>query len=449
MAGYEDIFEKLPFDFEAEQSVLGAVLINPDCISELLDLIKADHFFKEHHQKIFEAMISMFSLGEPMDFITILKKVRDLGIFENDEQAKIYLTSLVSTVPTAKNVLTYARIVQEKYYVRSLMTVYKKIIDDCLKDGADAKVLLDSAEQKIMDIRDGRDSRGLVKMNEVMASTYDTLQKLNSERRNEFLGQSCGFSDVDRYISGLNKSDLIIIAARPAMGKTSFALNIAQYVGLKSDKAVAVFSLEMSREQLASRMLSSLASIDSKKLSRGTVAQEDWQNIAEAAGQLAMSNIYIDDTTGITVSEMRGRLRRVKNLGLVVIDYLQLMESGKRSDNRVAEVSEITRGLKILAKDLNVPVMVLSQLGRGPDQRKEDHRPLLSDLRDSGSIEQDADIVMFLYRGEYYKDDTTAKPKIAECIIGKNRHGEVGSVELMWEGEYTRFNSISKNIGEP
>ena len=301
----------------------------------------------------------------------------------------------------------------------------------------DARQLLDAAEQRIFEIRQGKDATGLQRIDEIIVDAYDHLQKLSGDNREEYSGIPSGFKGLDNLLTGLNKSDLILLAARPAMGKTSFALNIATNVALRSKKAVAIFSLEMTKEQLVLRMLSSEASIPSNSLRTGQLKPDDWVKLAASADVLSKSRIYVDDTSGINVAEMKAKLRRIEDLGLVVIDYLQLMSSGRRVDNRVQEVSEITRSLKIMAKDLDVPVITLSQLSRGPDARA-DHRPILSDLRESGSIEQDADIVLFLYRDAYYNRDSD-EHNIAECIVSKNRHGETDSVKLTWDGQFTRF----------
>jgi len=432
----------LPYSMEAEQSVLGAVLCDAECLGRVLEIVKPSYFYKQQHEQIFSAMLDMFLVGKVMDFITILDAVVRDNIFASPEDAKIYLTRLVQMVPSVSNVEAYAKIVLEKFYLRSLIDVSRQIIDLSLEGGAEASTVMELAEQKIMDIRQGKAALGLTPINEILIETYDRLQRLCGEDKGKFLGLRSGFSELDRVITGLNKTDLILIAARPGMGKTSFALNIAEYVSTHSDKSVAVFSLEMGREQLASRLLSSGASIQGNRLRTGDIAPKDWVNLAEAAEVLSKGKLYIDDTAGLNVGEMRAKLRRVPDLGLVVIDYLQLMTSGKRIENRVLEVSDITRNLKIMAKDLNVPVITLSQLSRGPESR-DDKRPRLSDLRESGSIEQDADIVLMLYRDDYYNKES-AEQNISECIIAKNRHGETATVKLGWDGAYTRFRSLER-----
>ena len=441
----------MPYNLEAEQAVLGSILIDPSSIDRAMDYLRPDSFFKPEHRDIYSIMISMFTAGETMDIITVLEAAKAQGVFDTDEAAKAYLAQLVEVVPSASNIESYARIVVEKYYLRCLIGVAGDIIDNTAGGHGDASTLLDSAEQRIFEIRQGKDTRGLVKFSDIMVDVYDRLQKLSGEDRRQLLGEPSGFSDLDDMLTGLNKSDLILLAARPAMGKTSFALNIATNVAKKTDKAVAIFSLEMTKDQVVTRMLSSEASIPGHQLRTGELQGEDWVRLSQAASILSNCKLYVDDSSGITVPEMKAKLRRIKNLGLVVIDYLQLMSSGKRSENRVQEVSEMTRNLKIMAKDLDVPVLTLSQLSRSPDSRA-DHRPMLSDLRESGSIEQDADQVLFLYRDEYYKnekeDPTAVETGTSEVIVAKNRHGELGTVKLAWFGEFTQFTSLEMHRSE-
>lgn len=439
--GMEELFgRQLPFSLEGEQSVLGAAILDSGCIPEMMELLRPEYFYRQQHIALYSLLVRMFSLGETIDAITILNNVRKEEIFATAEDAKAYLARLAQIVPTTANVGAYAQIVREKYYLRSLIIASREIAEEAGAPEADASQLLSLAEQKIYDIREGRDAQGIVSLSQVLVETYDHLQKISGENRKEFLGISTGYTALDSVITGLNKSDLILLAARPGMGKTAFALNIATNVAAKSGKAVAVFSLEMSKEQLAQRILSSEALVESQKLRMGNLSDRDWEQIARATGSLAGAPLYIDDTAGTTVAEVKAKARRVKNLGLIVIDYLQLMSGSRRTENRVQEVSEITRNLKILAKDLNVPVITLSQLSRSTESRS-DHRPVLSDLRESGSIEQDADIVLFLYREAYYNDQMDDQTE-AKCIIAKNRHGETGSINLYWDGRYTRFSSV-------
>ena len=330
----------------------------------------------------------------------------------------------------------------EKYHLRALITTSRDIMEQAEAPAAESQGLLEYAEQRIYDIRNGHDNSSLLPVSRVAMETYDHLQRLSGEDRAEYLGISTGYAALDRVITGLNKSDLLLVAARPGMGKTAFALNIASNVALRSQKTVAIFSLEMSREQLMNRLLAAEGGIDSRRLLTGDLSLEDWGKVADLLTIFSKCPMYMDDTAGITVAEMKAKLRRVRDLGLVVIDYLQLMSTGRRSDNRVQEVSEITRSLKIMAKELNVPVITLSQLSRGPESRS-DHRPMLADLRESGSIEQDADIVLFLYREAYYEKEREDQSE-AECIVAKNRHGETGSIDLRWDGRYTRFYSVDR-----
>lgn len=431
----------VPYSLEAEQSVLGAVLVEPSCLSMVLEYLKPESFYNPNHRGIFSVLMRMFLANDSIDVITVLNQVIREGIFATDEDAKIYMARLVDVVPSTSNAEDYARIVQEKYFLRSLMQVSQKIIDTAREGESDAKTILDMAEQEIFNIRQGRDTSGLTRIDEVIIETYDRLQKLSGEDKSQYMGIPSGFGALDTVLTGLNKSDLILLAARPGMGKTSFALNVATNVAMRSGKKVAVFSLEMSKEQLVSRILSSEALISSHSLRTGALSADDWVKLAMTAQVLSKANIYIDDTPSITVAEIKAKLRRIPDIGLVVIDYLQLMTSGrKNSDNRVLEISEITRGLKVMAKELDVPVITLSQLTRGPDSRT-DHRPMLSDLRESGSIEQDADIVLFLYRDAYYNRDSEEQ-NIAECIVAKNRHGETDSVKVGWDGQFTRFKGL-------
>jgi len=431
---------ELPYNLEAEQSVLGAVLVDSGCMSAVMDHVRVESFFRQENSRIFEIMVRLFASGSPIDHITVLENVLNEKIFENDADARVYLANLVQILPSTANVEAYAKIVREKHYVRSLIMTAREIIENSQGGLADAQLLLDSAEQKIYDIRQGRESSTLHRIDSILVEIYDKLQRISGDNKDEYTGLSTGFSALDRVITGLNRSDLILVAARPGMGKSAFVLNLAVNVTRKSNKKVAIFSLEMSNEQLVERILSGEALVRGDKMRTGELGTEDWIRMANAAKDLAQIPLYFDDTSGITVPEIKARLRRVKDLGLVIIDYLQLMSSTSRSENRVQVVSEITRSLKIMAKDLNVPVIVCSQLSRGPESRT-DHRPMLSDLRESGSIEQDADIVMFLYRDAYYNRESEEQ-NVAECIVSKNRHGEVGIVKMAWDGDHTKFSNL-------
>lgn len=436
----------LPYSLEAEQSVLGAILLDGNLFGGVYEIIKPEYFHITLHKEIFSAMVRMYTTGGFIDFVTVLEELKSSQQFDEID-TKNYLLQLVELVPSTANVEAYAKIVREKYYVRTLIEAARKIIEDAIEGQADADLLLDSAEQRIYDIRRGRDSGGLRRIDSVILETYDRLEKLNSPERELYEGIPTGFKAIDSVTTGLNKSDLIVLASRPGMGKTSFSLNIAQHVGQKLKKPVAFFSLEMTREQLVTRMLSYEASLSNETLRRGDLTPEEWTRLAAAAERLAKAEIYFDETAGISVPEIKARVRRMKNVELVIIDYLGLIAPTNPRENRVQQISEMTRNLKIMAKDLQVPIIVLSQLSREPERRsRSERKPTLSDLRDSGSIEQDADIVMFLYRSDYYSDrdadiDEEVDHNAAECIIAKNRHGRTANIPLHWQGEYTRFTS--------
>ncbi len=440
---------RMPYALEAEQAVLGAILIDPVCLNEIAVQMKTEYFYIPQHKEIYGAMASMFELSQTIDFVSLLEKLKKDGVYD-EAGGKAYLTQLVQTVPSSANVLTHVAIIRERYYARSLMNAAQTIIKDVNENSLDSGKLLDSAEQRIYEIRQGREISGLTHIKSVIENeTYDRLTKMTDpETRNDYIGIPSGISALDKMITGLNKSDLIILGARPGMGKTSFALNIVRNVAVTSGKTVCFFSLEMSRDQLAQRMLSSEAGIKSEKLRTGELDEAEWTRLAQAGENLSKANIFFDETSTITVPEMKAKLRRMKPApDLVVIDYLGLMKSARNIDNRVQEVSEITRNLKIMAKELKVPVIACAQLSRGTETKGKSHKPALSDLRDSGSIEQDADIVLFLYRETYYDnekadDEDRGDPNKAECIVAKNRHGEIGTVDLYWDGQFTRFTSL-------
>ncbi|MDR1253809.1 MAG: replicative DNA helicase [Oscillospiraceae bacterium] len=429
-----------PFSAEAEQSVLGAVLIDANCLDYVAEILpRSEYFYLANHKVIYETMLDMFTAGKPIDFVTVLERLKLDEAFD-EASGKTYLLQLSQIVPSISHAEVYAKIIRDKYDIRKLILTAREIIEDATEGAVPANILLDAAEQKIFDIRRGKNMQGLQKINEVIIETFDRLDMLNSPDGDKYRAISTGLSNLDQIITGLNRSDLILLAARPGMGKTSFALNITRHVAVRESKKVAFFSFEMTKEQLVSRMLATEAMLNGTKLKTGKLDEEEWLKLIEAGDILSKSSIYLDDTPGLTVPEIKAKLRRLKDVDLVVIDYLQLMSGIRKTDNRVQEISEITRNLKIMAKEINVPVMTLSQLSRASEQRA-DHRPLLSDLRDSGSIEQDADIVMFLYRQDYYGDfDPESEDKNSgECIIAKNRHGEARSVPLHWQGEYMRF----------
>ena len=437
---YPDFSDKeMPYSLEAEQTILGAILIDQSVISKVLEKIKPECFYNEQHRLLFNIMLRMFTSGIKADIITVLNEAVREGIFETAQEGRNYLAALVNMVPSVDNIDSYCRICSEKYYIRSLALVARELLHEITLGQSSAQILLDSAEQKIFDIRQGKDVQGLSPISDVIFESWDRLQKISGPDKDKFLGAKTGFTLLDSITTGLNKSDLIILAARPGMGKTSFALNIATNVARHSDKDVAVFSLEMSKEQLATRMLSTEALVDSNKLRSGHLSENDWVRLASSADVLCGLPLYLDDTPGTNVPQIKAKLRRMKNIGLIVIDYLQLMDSTVKSENPVLRISEITRNLKILAKEIDIPVILLSQLNRGVEGRP-DKRPMLSDLRESGSIEQDADIVMFLYRDAYYNKES-AEPNVSECIVAKNRHGETGTVKLIWDGQFTRFSN--------
>ena len=448
---YNSSFAQLPYSAEAEQAVLGAIILDSNVFDKVLDYVKApEYFYVSSHKQIFEQMIRMMNFGESIDFVTLLESLKQNNTFD-DATGKTYLMSLAENCPSISNAVSYAKIVEEKYLLRRLITASRTTVEEAMDQVEDVNLLIDSAEQKLFDIRNGNQKSGLERIDSVILQTFDRLDSLNKEADDGIKPIPTGIGDLDRVITGLNRSDLIILAARPGMGKTSFALNIARNAACQFKKTVAFFSLEMSKEQLASRLLSSEAMVGGTKLRTGKLSDEEWQRLIPASDVLKNAKLYLDDSSTVTIAEMKSSLRRLKNVDLVVIDYLQLMASGRRIDNRVQEISAITRNLKIMAKEMNVPVITLSQLSRASEQRTGDHRPQLSDLRDSGSIEQDADIVLFLYREGYYDKQSgdnpnpTADMNSGECIVAKNRHGESTTVKLHWQGEFMRFTSVEHN----
>ncbi len=437
----------LPYSLEAEQSVLGAVLVEPDCINIIADKLRTEFFYLPEHQAIYRVMMEKMLVNQKIDFVTVLEALKAERYFST-EDGKAYLLKLANTVPFISNLENYAKIVRDKYEARCLIKAAREITEMAMDPAEATDSLMDMAEEKIYNIRQDRQTGGLMHIKDVLASNYEMFRKLTSDERDQYVGIPTGISTLDEVTSGLNRSDLIIVGARPGMGKTSFALNIARNVAMLQNKTVAFFNLEMSREQMVNRLLSSEARVSSKKLRVGNLTADEWGRISVASSALCQAPIYLDDTASITVPEMKARLRRIKNLGFVVIDYLQLMHSARRIDNRVQEVSEITRSLKIMAKELDVPIMVCAQLSRGTEKKGENHRPALSDLRESGSIEQDADQVLFLYRNDYYKNEnqdpnTAPAPDTSEVIVAKNRHGDLRTVPLAWSGEFTQFTALS------
>ena len=423
--------------------------MEPDVLPQVTEILpSSEYFYVTTHRTVYAVMLRLFTEGRPVDFVTVLEELKRDPNFD-EATGKTYLVQMAQSCPAISNIDSYAKLVRDKYDVRSLISAANEIIEDSSDGELEPQMLIDAAEQKIFDIRRGKNIQGLQRIDEVLFQTFNRLDMLNRDD-DSVRPVSTGISELDGVITGLNRSDLILLAARPGMGKTSFALNIGRNVASTSKKTVAFFSLEMTKEQLASRLLSAEALVGGTKLRTGRLSGEEWKRLIGAADVLNKSDLYLDDTPGITVPEIKAKLRRLRHIDLVVIDYLQLMSTGRRNDNRVQEISEITRNLKILAKELNVPVICLSQLSRASEQRQ-DHRPQLSDLRDSGSIEQDADIVLFLYREGYYDREKTAETVNAaidqnsgECIVAKNRHGETRTVKLHWQGEFMRFTGVER-----
>ncbi len=435
--------------FPSEQAILGSILIDPECLSRVITAISTPEvFYFPQHREIYNTMVTLDTLGSRIDALVILEQLKEKGIFD-EETGKNYLMQLANAVPSTVNVESYCKIVQDNYFVRRLIDISKDTIDSAA-EGVEADVLLESAEQSIYNLRKGKATSSIQRLSDVITNeVYPTLSNITSENADDFKGIPTGFSKIDDAISGLNRSDLVLIGARPAMGKTSFALNIARNVGM-TGKKVVFFSLEMSNEQLASRILSTEARVESNKFRSGDISQAEWQRLAEATNLLASRcELYFDDTSTITVPEIKAKIRRMKDVDCIMIDYLGLMQTADKNikGNRVQEITEITRSLKLLAKDLKIPVVVCCQLSRGPEKNGvSTSRPKLSDLRDSGSIEQDADIVMMLYREGYYKNTSQNAEDIdmsvAEVDIAKNRHGPTKTIKLHWDSQYTRFSTL-------
>lgn len=441
----EDIGRIPPHSVESEQSILGSILLDKEAIITVTETIQPEDFYKEAHKIIYECMVKLNNKNEPIDLITLTEELRKQGHLE-DVGGISYITSLSTIVPTTSNVKYYSDIVKEKSVLRKLIKVSNDILNLGYDNSTKVEDLLEKAEKQIFDISQEKSSEDFKSINSVLMDTYDMIERLYTNKE-EITGITSGFEDLNKKINGLQRTDLILIAARPAMGKTAFSLNLVQNAALKGNASVAVFSLEMSKEQLVQRMLSAQSHVELKKIKNGNLDENDWPRIIDAMSVLSNANIYIDDTPGIKISELRSKCRKLKiekGLDLILIDYLQLMEGDNNNESRQQEISKISRSLKIIAKELNCPVVALSQLSRAPEQRS-DHRPMLSDLRESGAIEQDADIVMFLYRDEYYHPDSERK-NIGEVIIAKNRHGETGSVELVWLGEIQKFANKAREM---
>ena len=442
----------MPYSAEAEQAVLGSILVDPSCLSQAAVYITPESFFLPQHSAIFEAMITIDSTGKVIDPLVILDLLVQQNVYDN-AAGRNYLFQLAESVPSTANVEMYAKIVREKFYMRTLINISSETIENAVAQQETADALLDNAEQKIYNIRQGKTSNAPSKLKDIIVNNvYDTLKKITGEDKELYKGYTTGYSDLDKVLTGLNRSDLILIGARPAMGKTSFALNLARNVAALGKRKVLFFSLEMTKEQLAMRVLGTEARVSSMKMRNGNISQDEWIRLGMATSALNDCELYFDDTSSITVPEMKAKTRRLGGVECVIIDYLGLIKGSTRTENRVQEVSEITRNLKMMAKDLNIPIICCAQLSRGTEGRGKSHRPQLSDLRESGSIEQDADIVMMLYRPDYYKgereDDEPEEQKqadnIAEVIVVKNRHGETGTVEFVFDGEHTLFLQLEK-----
>ena len=436
----DSVMRSLPQSIEAEQSVIGSMIIDKSAIVQVAERLEENDFYRDGHKIIFRAIFEMFKNDTAVDLLTLLEYLKSNDLLEK-AGGVTYITEVSSSVPTTANLSSYIKIVEEKSTLRKLIKASTSIIEDSYNKQGEVASVLDKAEKKIFDIAEKRTSSDFEPLNVVLERGFLEIERLFNNR-GEITGVGSGIKDLDAKTSGFQKGDMVLIAARPSMGKTTFALNIAENAALREGKSVVIFSLEMSKEQLAYKLLCSEANVDMLKLRTGTLDDQDWESIARATGPLSKAKIYIDDTAGVSVMEMRSKCRKLKmeyGIDLILIDYLQLM-SGSSSENRQQEVSEISRSIKALAKEMQCPVIALSQLSRAPEQRA-DHRPMLSDLRESGSIEQDADVVMFLYRDEYYNKESEDRG-VAECIIAKQRNGPVGTVKMAWLGQFSRFGDL-------
>lgn len=451
-----DVFaeRRPPFSLEAEMSVLGGMFIDPEAVVKAIEIVDDSMFFREPHRRLYRSMIRLWEEGEVIDIVTLSERLRSTGDYDALGGAS-YLAQLLNAVPTAANIEYHARIVREKALLRRLIEAATSIIQDTYEAGGEVERLLDDAEQKIFQIAQTHDRKGFVWIKELLWPAMEQIEML-SQADSSITGVPTGFPDLDEMTAGFQPGDLVIVAARPSMGKTAFTLNVAQHAAISAHHSVAFFSLEMSKESLVQRMLTSEARVDASRVRTGRLRDDDYPRLAQAAGLLNTAPIYVDDTPGISILEMRAKARRLKSdrpdLSLIIVDYLQLMQGSGRSENRQQEVSEVSRGLKALAKELDVPVVALSQLSRAVESRP-DKRPMMSDLRESGALEQDADLIMFLYRPEYYhgstdKDGNNLEGR-AELIIGKQRNGATGTVQLVFHKEYTRFESYSSRDENP
>ena len=437
-----------PHDLEAEQAIIGSMLTDRDAVISAIEILKEEDFYREDNKAIYTAILNLYNRAEPIDIITVKSELESMGKFEQVGGLE-YLAELPEKVPTTANAMKYIKIVEEKSTLRRLIKTANEIIELGYSPTEDVEDIMEGAEKKIFNIMQEKNQKGYAPIKDVLVESFTKLEELYN-RKQHITGVPSGFTELDYRTAGFHGSELILIAARPAMGKTAFALNIATNAAVKANVPVAVFSLEMSKEQLVNRILCSESMVDSNKVRTGKLEEDDWTKLAGAIGPLSEAEIFIDDTPGINITEIRAKCRKLKlekNIGMVVIDYLQLIQgSNKRGGSREQEISEISRSLKILAKELDVPVIALSQLSRAAEQRP-DHRPMLSDLRESGGIEQDADIVMFLYRDDYYNQDSEKKD-IAEIIIAKHRGGSTGTVELLWLGSYTKFVNLERRFDD-
>ena len=433
-----------PHDIEAEQAILGCMLTDKDAVISAIEVLKEDSFYREDNRAIYSAILSLYSRNEPVDIITVKAELVEQGNFERVGGLE-YLAELPERVPTTANVEKYIKIVDEKATLRSLIQTSNELIALGYDESEDVDSIMDMAEKKVFGLSQKKSAKGYTALKDVLVGSFAELEKLYNQKGN-VTGITTGFIDLDNKTAGLHNSDLIIIAARPAMGKSAFAINLATNAAIKANVPAVIFNLEMSKEQVGNRILCSEAMVDSNKIRTGQIEDEDWMKLATTLGELSEAPIYIDDTPGISIMEIRAKCRKLKlekNIGLIVIDYLQLIQgTGKKNASREQEISEISRSLKILAKELDVPVIALSQLSRTAD-RRDDKRPMLSDLRESGAIEQDADIVIFLYRDDYYNEDTEKK-NVAEVILAKHRGGSTGTVELAWMPSYTKFANLDR-----
>lgn len=433
----------LPHSLEAEQSVIGSMIMDREAILVASEVLTREDFYQHQYGIIFEAMVELCNEGQPVDLVTLQNRLKEKDL-PPEITSMEYVRELVSAVPTSANVKYYANIVSEKAILRRLIKTSEEIANDCYLDKESVDIILEETEKKMFQLLQRKSGEEFVPIQKVVLSTINKIEKASRTKGN-VTGLATGFVDLDYKTSGMQPSDLVLIAARPSMGKTAFALNIAQYMAFRNNVTVAIFSLEMSKEQLVNRLLAMESRVDSQNMRTGNLKDEDWVKLAEGADVIGRSHLIIDDTPGISVSELRSKCRKYKlehNLGIIFIDYLQLMSGSGRTDSRQQEISDISRSLKAVARELNVPVVALSQLSRAVEQRP-DHRPMLSDLRESGAIEQDADVVMFIYRDEYYHKDSEKKNQ-AEIIIAKQRNGPIGTVDLAWLSKYTQFVNLKK-----